>query len=146
MPLIEVKVLENVFSSEQKKEMIEKLTDTMIELEGEHMRGVTLVTVEEVASGSWGFGGTARSRPRTSRRSRPAPPSHERPAGGGALSVASRRRTTDMNKHATSATTPLLGPTVAAAARSGCTAGLYCFGCCAGLMLALFALRRAGMP
>ncbi len=59
MPLIEVKVLENVFSREQKKEMIAKLTDTMIELEGEHMRGVTLVTVEEVASGSWGFGGSA---------------------------------------------------------------------------------------
>jgi 4-oxalocrotonate tautomerase len=59
MPLIEVKVLENVFSIDQKKEMIAKLTDTMIELEGEHMRAVTLVTVEEVASGSWGFGGNA---------------------------------------------------------------------------------------
>ena len=59
MPLIQVKVLEDVFSSEQKQEMIEKFTDTLIELEGEHMRAVTLVTVEEVASGSWGFGGTA---------------------------------------------------------------------------------------
>jgi 4-oxalocrotonate tautomerase len=59
MPLIEVKVLEKVFSSDQKKEMIEKLTDTMVELEGEQIRGLTLVTVEEVSSGSWGFGGNA---------------------------------------------------------------------------------------
>jgi 4-oxalocrotonate tautomerase len=59
MPLIEVKVLEKVFSSDQKKEMIAKLTDTMVELEGEQMRGLTLVTVEEVPSGSWGFGGNA---------------------------------------------------------------------------------------
>jgi 4-oxalocrotonate tautomerase len=59
MPLIEVKVIENVFSSDQKREMIERLTDVMVELEGEHMRPVTTVTVEEVASGSWGVGGNA---------------------------------------------------------------------------------------
>lgn len=59
MPLIEVKVIENVFSTDQKKQMIEKLTETLIELEGEHMRDVTVVTVEEVKSGSWGFGGNA---------------------------------------------------------------------------------------
>jgi 4-oxalocrotonate tautomerase len=59
MPLIEVKLLENVFSSDQKREMIARLTDVMVELEGEHMRPVTMVTVEEVESGSWGFGGNA---------------------------------------------------------------------------------------
>jgi 4-oxalocrotonate tautomerase len=59
MPLIEVKIIENVFSGEQKQEMIARLTDTMIELEGEHMRDVTVVTIEEVKSGSWGFGGNA---------------------------------------------------------------------------------------
>ena len=59
MPLIEVKVVENVFSSDQKREMIERFTDTLVDLEGEHMRAVTLVTVEEVASGSWGIGGNA---------------------------------------------------------------------------------------
>lgn len=59
MPLIEVKVLENVFSSDQKKEMIAKLTETIVELEGEQMRCLTLVTVEEVPSGSWGIGGDA---------------------------------------------------------------------------------------
>jgi len=59
MPLIEVKVIENVFSPEQKLEMIERLTDTMVEIEGESLRSATLVTIEEVKSGDWGFGGTA---------------------------------------------------------------------------------------
>ena len=39
--------------------MIEKLTDTMVEIEGESMRPVTWVTIEEVDSGDWGIGGKA---------------------------------------------------------------------------------------
>ena len=57
MPLIQVKLIENVFSSGQKREIIEKLTETMVEIEGEAMRPVTWVVVEEVASGEWGIGG-----------------------------------------------------------------------------------------
>jgi 4-oxalocrotonate tautomerase len=34
------------------------VTDAMVSVEGEAMRGVTWVTVEEIASGSWGIGGT----------------------------------------------------------------------------------------
>lgn len=59
MPLINVKLIENVFSTEQKREIVEKLTETMVEIEGENMRGVTWVVVEEVASGDWGIGGNA---------------------------------------------------------------------------------------
>jgi 4-oxalocrotonate tautomerase len=59
MPLIEVKLIENVFTPEQKREMIERLTDTMVEIEGESLRSVTWVTVQEVPSGSWGIGGNA---------------------------------------------------------------------------------------
>src|SRR4051794_35736285 len=59
MPLIEVKLIKNVFSSEQKREIIERLTDAMVEVEGENMRSVTWVTVQEVASGDWGIGGNA---------------------------------------------------------------------------------------
>src|SRR5271154_1086726 len=59
MPLIEVKLIKNVFSPEQKREMIERLTETMVEIEGENMRPVTWVTVEEVQSGDWGIGGNA---------------------------------------------------------------------------------------
>lgn len=57
MPLINVKVIEGVFSPDQKREMIHKLTDTMVSIEGEAMRGVTWVVVEEVVSGDWGIGG-----------------------------------------------------------------------------------------
>jgi 4-oxalocrotonate tautomerase len=57
MPLIEVHVMENVFTSEQKSQMIGKLTDAMVSIEGENMRGVTWVKISEVASGDWGVGG-----------------------------------------------------------------------------------------
>ena len=59
MPLIEVHVIENVFNAEQKRQMITKLTDAMVSIEGEAMRGVTWVRVHEVASGEWGIGGKA---------------------------------------------------------------------------------------
>ncbi len=57
MPLVEVKLIEGVFTRQQKKQMIEKLTDAMVSIEGENMRGVTFVTIEEVRSGDWGIGG-----------------------------------------------------------------------------------------
>ncbi|MFI6737473.1 4-oxalocrotonate tautomerase family protein [Nonomuraea sp. NPDC050451] len=57
MPLINVKVIEGVFSDAQKAEMVEKLTDAMVAVEGENMRPLTLVIVEEVKSGDWGVGG-----------------------------------------------------------------------------------------
>jgi 4-oxalocrotonate tautomerase len=59
MPLVNVKVIEGVFDDSQKREMIEKLTETMIEIEGENLRGATVVLVEEVKSGDWGIGGQA---------------------------------------------------------------------------------------
>jgi 4-oxalocrotonate tautomerase len=59
MPLIEVKLIEEVFTPAQKKEMISKLTDAMVAIEGENMRSVTVVIVEEVRSGDWGIGGQA---------------------------------------------------------------------------------------
>ncbi len=57
MPLIQVKAIAGVFSTEQKQQIIKKLTDAMVEIEGEHMRRVTWVVVEEVPSGDWGIGG-----------------------------------------------------------------------------------------
>jgi len=39
--------------------MIKKITDAMVEIEGEAMRGVTWVRVHEVACGNWGIGGKA---------------------------------------------------------------------------------------
>jgi 4-oxalocrotonate tautomerase len=57
MPIVNVKVIEGVFDDDQKHAMVEKLTDAMVEIEGENMRGVTWVFIEESKSGDWGVGG-----------------------------------------------------------------------------------------
>jgi 4-oxalocrotonate tautomerase len=57
MPLINVKLIEDVFTPEQKRRIVEELTDAMVAIEGENMRPVTWVVVEEVRSGDWGIAG-----------------------------------------------------------------------------------------
>ena len=57
MPLINVKLIEGVFDAAQKREIVDKLTEAMVSIEGENMRPVTWCVVEEVASGDWGIGG-----------------------------------------------------------------------------------------
>lgn len=57
MPLIQVRVIKDVFSNEQKQRIIGKLTDAMVSVEGEAMRGVTWCMIEEVEEGDWGIGG-----------------------------------------------------------------------------------------
>ena len=57
VPLIQVKVIENVFTSEQKQQIVRRLTDAMVEIEGENMRPVTWCIVDEVRSGDWGIAG-----------------------------------------------------------------------------------------
>jgi 4-oxalocrotonate tautomerase len=57
MPLIDVHLIEGVFSPDQKRQMIERLTDAFVSVEGEHLRDVTWVKISEVASGDWGIGG-----------------------------------------------------------------------------------------
>lgn len=59
MPLIDIHVIEGVFSAAEKQIMISKVTDTMVAIEGEVMRGVTWVRVHDVPSGQWGIGGKA---------------------------------------------------------------------------------------
>jgi 4-oxalocrotonate tautomerase len=57
MPFVNIKLIEGVFDAAEKQEMLEKVTETMVELEGETMRGVTWVVIEEVKSGDWGIAG-----------------------------------------------------------------------------------------
>lgn len=57
MPLVTVRVIEGVFTPEQKRDIIAKVTDAMVSVEGENLRGVTWVIVEEVRDGDWGIGG-----------------------------------------------------------------------------------------
>lgn len=57
MPLVTIEVIKDVFSPEEKKEIISKVTDTMVGIEGEALRGVTWVRIVEIEQGDWGIGG-----------------------------------------------------------------------------------------
>jgi 4-oxalocrotonate tautomerase len=57
MPLVDIQLIEGVFDRNQKQQMISTVTDAMVAIEGEAMRGVTWVRIHEVASGEWGIGG-----------------------------------------------------------------------------------------
>lgn len=59
MPLVDIQLIEGVFSQKQKDAMIEKVTDAMVSIEGEGLRDVTWVRVQELASGAWAIGGKA---------------------------------------------------------------------------------------
>ena len=57
MPFVNIEVIENVFTPAQKKEMLEKVTDAMLSVEGEALRPYTMVKIDEVKEGNWGIGG-----------------------------------------------------------------------------------------
>ena len=57
MPYVNVKLIEGVFTPKQKQEIIRKVTDAMVSIEGENLRPATWVVMEEVKSGDWGIGG-----------------------------------------------------------------------------------------
>ena len=57
MPLVNVEVLEKVFTQEQKKKIIADITNVMVAIEGEPFRSVTWVKINEVREGLWGIGG-----------------------------------------------------------------------------------------
>lgn len=57
MPLVQIKGIAGFLSPSQKSELIQKVTDAVVSVEGEGLRPVTWVIVEDVPSGSWGVGG-----------------------------------------------------------------------------------------
>lgn len=57
MPLVDIHVVRDVFTPAQKRTLIEKVTNAMVAVEGENMRGVTWVKINEVESGDWAIGG-----------------------------------------------------------------------------------------
>jgi 4-oxalocrotonate tautomerase len=57
MPLVNVKLIDGVFSESQKRSMVDKLTEAMVSIEGENMRPYTWVVIEEVKGGDWAIGG-----------------------------------------------------------------------------------------
>jgi 4-oxalocrotonate tautomerase len=59
MPLVDIKIIEGVFSEEEIEKLIKDVTDVVVSFMGENLRSYTLVVVQEVKSGSWGVGGQA---------------------------------------------------------------------------------------
>jgi 4-oxalocrotonate tautomerase len=57
MPFVSVKVIEGVFDDDRKRRIVEEVTEAMVRVEGEAMRPVTWVVLEEVKSGDWCIGG-----------------------------------------------------------------------------------------
>ncbi len=57
MPLVTIDVIKDVFTPAQKLAMIKEVTDAMIRIEGEALRGVTWVKINEINSGDWAIGG-----------------------------------------------------------------------------------------
>jgi 4-oxalocrotonate tautomerase len=58
MPLVDIQLIKGVFTADQKRTMIRKVTDAMVDIEGEAMRPVTWVRVQEIESGEWAIGGS----------------------------------------------------------------------------------------
>jgi len=59
MPMVTIDVIKDVFTPVQKQQLISRVTDAMIAVEGENMRGVTWVRIQEFESGDWAIGGKA---------------------------------------------------------------------------------------
>jgi len=57
--MVTIDVIKDVFTPAQKQQLISKVTDAMIAVEGENMRGVTWVRIQEFESGDWAIGGKA---------------------------------------------------------------------------------------
>jgi len=57
MPLVTIDVIKDVFTKDQKRELISQVTEAMVSVEGEAMRPVTWVRIKEVEQGDWAIGG-----------------------------------------------------------------------------------------
>jgi len=59
MPFIDIKVIEGVFTPEEQRELVERVSEAVIAVEGEALRPSTHTVVTETPSGSWAIGGQA---------------------------------------------------------------------------------------
>ncbi len=57
MPMVTIDVIKDVFTPVQKQQLIAKVTEAMVAVEGENMRGVTWVRIKEFEGGDWAIGG-----------------------------------------------------------------------------------------
>ena len=57
MPFIDIKVIQGVFTPEEKRELVERVSEAVIDVEGEALRPVTTTAITETPSGEWAVGG-----------------------------------------------------------------------------------------
>jgi 4-oxalocrotonate tautomerase len=57
MPLVTIDVIKDVFTSQEKQAIITGVTEALVTVEGEAMRPVTWVRINEVEQGDWAIGG-----------------------------------------------------------------------------------------
>lgn len=57
MPFIDIKVIQGVFTPEEKRELVERVSEAVIAVEGEALRPVTHTALTETPSGEWAIGG-----------------------------------------------------------------------------------------
>jgi 4-oxalocrotonate tautomerase len=55
--MVTIDVIKNVFTPQQKQDLIAKVTRAMLEVEGESLRSVTWVRIKEFEGGDWAIGG-----------------------------------------------------------------------------------------
>ena len=59
MPMVTIDLIKEVFTPAQKAQMIAKVTEALVAVEGESLRGVTWVRINEFEGGQWAIGGKA---------------------------------------------------------------------------------------
>jgi 4-oxalocrotonate tautomerase len=57
MPLVTIDVIKDVFTASEKQQLIANVTEAMVSVEGEALRGVTWVRINEFEGGDWAIGG-----------------------------------------------------------------------------------------
>ena len=58
MPFVEVKVVRDVLSTEEKSQVIEEITSVLARMKGDEFAAGTWVVVNEIDDGNWGEGGS----------------------------------------------------------------------------------------
>lgn len=57
MPFVDIRVIEGVFTHEEKQKATERVTEALLDTWGEGIRDATHVVITETPSGEWAIGG-----------------------------------------------------------------------------------------
>lgn len=63
MPLVTIDVIKDVFTAEQKRALVDRVTEAVVAVEGEAMRSVTWVRIQEYERDAWSIGEHDRGSP-----------------------------------------------------------------------------------